>query len=66
MRKLILEAARWLFAGLALICILAVGLLDLRSGPALALFVLFLLFGALAALLSLQLPFPGFTRKRWW
>jgi hypothetical protein len=66
MRRLVLEVARWLFAGLALICIAAVSLLDLRSGPALALFVLFLIFGSVAAFLSLQLPVPRIGRKRRW
>jgi len=64
--KLVLEAARWLFAILSLVCIAAVSFLDLRSGPALALFFLFLLFGALAALLSLGRPLPGVRRKKRW
>lgn len=64
MSKLVLESARWLFALLSLASIAAAAILDIRSGPALGLYVLFLLFGALAAMLSLQLPFPGHLGKR--
>ena len=64
MSKLLLEAARWVFAALSLICILAVWILNPRSGPTLALFSLFVLFGALAVMISLHLPFFGQPRKR--
>ena len=63
MSKLLLETARWLSALLSIASIAAAVLLDIRSGPVLGLYVLFLLFGALAAMLSLQLPFAGHLGK---
>ena len=64
MPKVLLEVARLLFAVLSLGCIAAICLLDLRSGPTLGLFVLFLFFGAPALLLSLNRPFPRLFRMR--
>ncbi|HWJ38690.1 MAG TPA: hypothetical protein VNR86_08030 [Sphingomicrobium sp.] len=64
MSQLLIGAARWGSATLSLLCFLALWFLDLRSGPALALFVLFVLFAAPAILLWLHVPFPQRTRRR--
>lgn len=64
MPKVLLQAARLLFAVLSLGSLAAMCVLDLRSGPTLALFVLFLFFGAPALLLSLDLRFPRLFRMK--
>jgi hypothetical protein len=53
-----------MLAALSLSCIVAIWLLNPRSGPALALLFLFVLFGAPAVMLSLNRPLPARSRKR--
>ncbi len=62
--KLSLHITRWTLAALSVASIIAVWLLDLRSGPALGLFFLFILFGASAVMLSVETPRLAFARKR--
>jgi hypothetical protein len=62
--KLSLDITRWTFAALSVACLIAVWLLDLRSGPALGLLFLFILFGASAVMLSVEVPRLAIARKR--
>jgi hypothetical protein len=59
-----LDATRWAFAALSLGCILAIWLFNPRSGPALALLFLFMLFGTPAVMLSVSRPLPARFRKK--
>ena len=62
MSKLQLEAIRWTFAALSASCIVAAWVFEPRGGMALALFFLFLVFGAPAAMLTLHLHPPKWLR----
>jgi hypothetical protein len=63
MAKMLLEFTRWACALLSPVCILATWLFDPRSGTALTLLCLFLLFGSAAVMLSMYRPLPAAFRK---